>query len=92
MPVTMSSLQQGEGLLLCLGPQCILGTGSFLSEFRGSWGQPPSWGCLDHSHRCLQGHAVCWLIQVLPCQGQVREHKNENEAYRCQGAQEDTHR
>lgn len=79
--VTVPPLQEDGELFLCLALQCILGTGSFLSELRWRRGQPPSWGCWDHSHCCLQGNTVCWLIQVLlPCQGQVGEDKDEDEA------------
>lgn len=40
-----------------------------------------SWGFLVHSDYRFQGHTVCWLIQVLlPCQGQVGEDEDEEEA------------
>lgn len=40
--VTVSPLQEGEGLLCSLGTECILGIGTSLGEFRGSWVRTPS--------------------------------------------------
>lgn len=56
-------------------------TGLFPVDSDRASSQAPSLGCLDHSDGRLQGHAVCWLIQVLlPRQGQVGKDEDEEEA------------
>lgn len=72
---------QVKGLLFCPAPLGAVVLGPLPVDSDGARGQPPNWGCLDHSNRCLQGHAVHWLIKVLlPCQSQVGEYEDEEDA------------